>query len=94
MLHKANLPPLRVRHDELAPELEKLAVDLLFDVSVFVPDVKMVERENLLLQIKRHCAIPHCPEKICAIGESDETTSVLLSPVRAFLAISSARMNS
>ena len=94
MLHKADLPPLRVRHDELAPELKELTVHLIFDVSVFVPDVKMVERENLLLQIKRHCAIPHCPEKICAIGESDEMTSVLLSPVSAFLAISSARMNS
>ena len=94
MLHEADLPPLRVRHDELAPKLEKLAVDLIFDVSVFVPDVKMVERENPLLQIKRHCALPHCPAKICAIGESDEMTSVLLSPVSAFLAISSARMNS
>ena len=49
MLHKASLPPLHIRHDELAPKLEKHAVDLIFDVSVFVPDVKMVERENLLL---------------------------------------------
>ena len=94
MLHKANLPPLHIRHDELAPELKELTVHLIFDVSVFVPDVKMVERENLLLQIKRHCVRPHCPAKICAIGESDETTSVLLLPVSAFLAISSARMNS
>ena len=94
MLHEADLPPLRVRHDELAPELKELTVHLIFDVSVFVPDVKMVERENLLLQIKRHCVLPHCPAKICAIGESDEMTSVLLSPVSAFLAISSARMNS
>lgn len=45
MLHKANLPPLHIRHDELAPKLEKHAVDLIFDVPVFVPDVKMVDEK-------------------------------------------------
>ena len=49
VLHKADLAPLHVDHDELAPELEQLALDLIFDVSVFVPDIKMVEREQFLL---------------------------------------------
>lgn len=79
--------------ERFAPRQE-LAVDLKADVVLLVPDVKMVEGDKLLLQIIDHSTCPHWPEKILAIGESEETTSVLFPPTSAFCAMSSARMNS
>ena len=44
--------------ERFAPRQE-LAVDLEADVVLFVPDIKMVEGEELLLQIVDHCACSH-----------------------------------
>ena len=85
---------LRVPDAERFAPRQELAVDLKADVVLLVSDVKMVEGEKLLLQIIDHSACPHWPEKILAIGESEETTSVLFPPTSAFCAMSSARMNS
>ena len=85
---------LRVPDAERFAPRQELAVDLKADVVLLVPYIEMVEGEDLLLQIIDHSACPHWPEKIFAIGESEETTSVLFPPSSAFCAMSSARMNS
>ena len=54
MLDGGDLPPGGVLHDELFAEIEKLTVRAVDKIFVFVPDIKVVERQKFLFQVKNH----------------------------------------
>ena len=54
VLHSGDLPSGGVLHDELFSEVEELAIRAVDEIFMFIPDIKMVERQKFLFQIKNH----------------------------------------